>query len=213
MSYKYNYYFLPIKFLILFQLINLLSFVIKDIDYALKLRLNNGNYLMLAAQGIYMYNQNLTSKIDVNIFDTRLTNEHCENYPTNLAQFLSEDGGYVICLIKNMTFIVSKNGEYLTEYSLDYMRNKSSFPIIPYGHSGTQYYYLIITIEDRSIKFRKYIYNSYSKIIQINKLSLACMEKIKMFIGKFLILQILLLYQEWRENLTQLVVNILNLLL
>ena len=100
MSYKYNYYFLPIKFLILFQLINLLSFVIKDIDYALKLRLNNGNYLMLAAQGIYMYNQNLTSKIDVKIFDTRLTNDHRESYPTNLAQFLSEDDGYIICLIK-----------------------------------------------------------------------------------------------------------------
>ena len=90
---------------------DLLSFVIKDIDYALKLRLNNGNYLMLAAQGIYMYNPTLTSKIDVKIFDTRLTNDHRESYPTNLAQFLSEDDGYIIYLIKNMTFIISKNGE------------------------------------------------------------------------------------------------------
>ena len=112
-----------------------------------------------------MYNPSLTSKIDIKIFDTRLTNDHRECYPTNMAQFLSEDGGYIICLIKNMTFIVSKYGEYLTEYTLDYMRNLSAYPIIPYGHSGTQYYYLIITIEGKQLIFRKYIYDSYSKII------------------------------------------------
>ena len=165
MPYGYNYYFLTIKFLLLFQLMNLLSFVIKDIDYALKLRLNNGNYLMLTAQGIYMYNPTLTSRIEVKNFTTRLTNDHRESYPTNMAQFSSEDGGYIICLIKNITFIVSKTGDYLTEYTLDYMRNKSSYPIIPYGHSETQYYYFIITVEDNVVKFRKYIYNSYSNNI------------------------------------------------
>ena len=153
MAYINIYYFLPLKLILLFQLINLLSFAIKDIDYALKLRLNNGNYLLLTAQGIYMYNPTFTSKIDVKIFDTRLTNNHNESYPTNMAQFLSEEGGYIICLIKNMTFIVSKNGEYLTEYSLDWnMKAKSSFAIIPYAHSGTQYFYLIIALEYKKCK-------------------------------------------------------------
>ena len=45
------------------------------------------------------------------------------------------------------------------------MRNKSSYPIIPFGHSGTEYYYYIITIEHKSLKFRKYIYDSYSNNI------------------------------------------------
>ena len=65
MAFKNINYFFSLKLLVLFQLINLLSFVIKDIDYALKLRLNNGNYLLLTAQGIYMYNPSLTSRIEV----------------------------------------------------------------------------------------------------------------------------------------------------
>ena len=89
MSYKNINYILPLKLLVIFQLMNLLSFVIKDIDYALKLRLNNGNYLLLTAQGIYMYNPTLTSRINVRNFSTRLTNDHRECYPTNMAQFLS----------------------------------------------------------------------------------------------------------------------------
>ena len=171
MDYKnINYSFLPLKFILLCQLmnLNLIFCEKKDIDYSLKLRLNNGNYLMLATKGIYIYNPTLTSKIDVKIFESRLTDDHEQSYPTNAAQFLSEDDGYIICLIRNITYIVSKSGVYRTDYTLDYMRTRSSYPIIPYGHSGNQYYYLIITVEEQNIIFRKYIYDSSSNTISFN---------------------------------------------
>ena len=154
-----SYLSLLIKFLLLFEYINICG-TEKDTDYSLKLRLNNGNYIMLTIQGIYIYSQTLTSKLDIKIFDSRIYSTHSDCYSTNMAQFSSEDNGYVICLIQNMTYIVSKNGIFLTEYKLDFMYKGASFPIIPYGHSGNEYYYLIVSKVEKRIIFRKYIYNS-----------------------------------------------------
>ena len=39
-----------------------------DFDYPIKKRLNNGNYLVMTTQGIYLYNEEFTSRIDKVIF-------------------------------------------------------------------------------------------------------------------------------------------------
>ena len=136
-----------------------------DFTYPFKLRLNNGNYLVIASEGIYMYNPTLTSKINVKIFDSPAIYEHKESYPTNIVQFSSENNGYIICLLKNETYIVSKDGNFLTQYSLDYINKNNSYPIIPYGHLGNEYYYTIISAKGTEFTFRKYIYNSVNNSI------------------------------------------------
>ena len=132
---------------------------IKDIDFPCVKRLNNGYYLMLAANGIYLYNPNLTSKIDILIFGERRMQYNYHSYSSNIAQFLNEDDGYIIGLILNTTYIISKDGKYLTQYTLDYIKHKK-LPIIAYGHSNYEYYYFIIEIEVGELIFKNYIYNS-----------------------------------------------------
>ena len=172
MSSKTNQYslFLSLlfKFIMFFHLIRFQKCEEKDIDYSLKLRLNNGNYLMLATKGIYLYNPYLTSKIDVKIFDSRLINNHEDSYQMNIAQFLPLYNGYVICLIQNNIYIISKSGVFLTEYAINYMQIRYSYPIIPYDNSGDEYYFFIISIEGQSFLFRKYIYNSSSNSVSFN---------------------------------------------
>ena len=105
-----------------------------------------------------MLNPSFTSKSNVKIFENRMLNSHQECAPTNMVQFLSEDNGYIICLIKNNIYYISKEGKYLTELSIDYMETGNSYPIIPYGHSDNEYYFFIISVDDKTYKFRKYIH-------------------------------------------------------
>ena len=61
------------KIFLIILLFNLtMSFYNIDFNYPFKLRLNNGNYLVIASEGIYMYNPTLTSKINVLILILQL---------------------------------------------------------------------------------------------------------------------------------------------
>ena len=158
------------KIIIFFVILmnNIIFCVIKkDIDFPYIIKLNNGNYLAIATKGIFMYNPTLTAKIDIKIFDYRTIEINYEAYSTNIVQFLTEDDGYIICLSKNETHIISKNGKYLTQYTLDYIKDQF-YPIIPYGHSNNEYYYSIISIEGGELLFRKYIYNSENNSVSYN---------------------------------------------
>ena len=149
-------------------LFNTMCFYNIDFNYPFKLRLNNGNYLVIASEGIYMYNPTLTSKINVLIFDSPVIHEHKESYSTNIVQFSSEDKGYIICLLKNETYIVSKDGIFLTQYSLDYIKTINFYPIIPYAHLDNEYYYTIISGQENEFTFRKYIYNSVNNSVRFD---------------------------------------------
>ena len=115
-----------------------------------------------------MYNPTLTSKINVLIFSSPVYHEHKDSYPTNIVQFSSEDKGYIICLLKNETYIVSKDGNYLTQYSLDYINKTHFYPIIPYAHLDNEYYYTIISGQGKEFTFRKYIYNSVNNSVRFD---------------------------------------------
>lgn len=80
---------------------------ITDFDYPIKKRLNNGNYLVMTTQGIYLYNEDFLSKKDILIFESyayqNINND--EAYASDIAQFSTNNDGYIICLIKNETYI------------------------------------------------------------------------------------------------------------
>ena len=140
-----------------------------DFDYQLKKRLNNGNYLIVSTQGIYLYNDQFNSRKDIKIFNSRLVYGNIDIYSADIAQFLPEDNGYIICLLLNETYILSKNGEYQTNFTLDYIQKKQGHKIIPYGNDGNNHYYFVILyIEQnaRLINIKKYIYDSASNNIE-----------------------------------------------
>jgi hypothetical protein len=134
----------------------------------MKLRLNNGNYLVMTAQGIYLYNDEFNSKKNITVFGSYLVDDNTKIYSSDMAQFLSEDNGYVICLIFNETYIISKSGELLYHFSIDYAKESCGNQIIPYGHSDNNHYFVIINInkQDKDINFRKYIYDSSNENVQ-----------------------------------------------
>ena len=73
-----------------------------------------------------------------------------------MAQFLSRDNGYVICLIFNETYIISKSGELLHHFTIDYAKESWGNQIIPYGHSDNNHYFVIININGKNINFRTF---------------------------------------------------------
>ena len=162
----YYSFFYKIFFISLF--VNILSEK-RDNDYPLKYRLNNGNYIVIIAKGIYIYNPNFSSKIIVKSFDTRIVDDDGDAYLTNVAQFLSEDDGYIICFIVDRIYLISKNGILLTNYTLDYITSEGfvSYEIIPYGHLENEYYFMIITKVSNDIKGRKYKYDSINNLITL----------------------------------------------
>ena len=139
----------------------------KDQDYPYKFRLNNGNYIVIIATGIFLYNPSFSTKIEIYSFNERLLDINEDSYPTTIAQFLSDEGGYVICLVKNKIYLFSKNGDYITYLDLDYIKyyDKISYSIIPHGNLENDYYFDIITREGNKFMCRKYKYNSNEKLI------------------------------------------------
>ena len=132
-----------------------------DFDYPMKMRLNNGNYLVMTTQGIYLYNEQFNSvKKTIKKFASRMLkyNEHL--FSADMAQFLREDNGYIICLILNEVYIISKNGEFLYEFYENYTQIRVGNQIIPYKHDRNNYYFSILSIQEKTIYIRKYIYDS-----------------------------------------------------
>ena len=83
-----------------------------EFNYPMKLRLNNGNYLVMTGSGIYLFDEEFISKIVITSFDSNLIPENYYLYSADMAQFLSEDNGYVICLILNETYVISKSENF-----------------------------------------------------------------------------------------------------
>ena len=131
-----------------------------DFNYPMKLRLNNGNYLVMTGSGIYLFDEEFISKIVITSFDSNLITKNEMIYSADIAQFLSEDNGYVICLILNETYVISKRGEFLCHFTIDYSKTRVGNQIIPYGHSDNSYYFVIMTLENSNIHIRKYKYDS-----------------------------------------------------
>ena len=138
----------------------IVTICISDFDFHRKKRLNNGNYLVMTTQGIYLYNEKFNTKIDLIVFNTRIIESNWEMYMSDIEQFSSEDNGYIVCLIKNETYYLSKNGKVLQHITLDYITKNLFYNIIPYGHLYNEYYYVIINIESQKIMIREYIYDS-----------------------------------------------------
>ena len=138
-----------------------------DFDYPIKKRLNNGNYLVMTTQGIYLYNEDFQSKKDILVYDSRAykVDNNDEAYTSDIAQFSSNNDGYIICLIKNETYIFSKKCILKAHFTLTHVKSRVGNKVIPYKKTENNYYYAIINVEGKNIMVRQYIFNSLSNSI------------------------------------------------
>ena len=158
-----------IFFKIFFSLFYLTVENILSCKYPRTRRLISGNYLLICSDGISFYdkemNKNLTG------ISTPLCSNKCPYY-TISSQFLSEDGENVIVIQNEIIYIFSKNGNYLSSNnisSLNLISSGKSYSMVPYDHSGNQYYFAIIYINEGDIYFKQYVfYSSNNNISLIN---------------------------------------------
>ena len=163
---KYFQYF-SILFLVFYIVINA-TFCIRytDFDYPIKKKLNNGQYLVMTTRGIYIFNEDFSSNITKVKFKSRLFESNDYTYSEDIAQFLGEDGGYIICLIRNITFVLSKNADYLSNLTLDNIEYRVGYQIVPYDHSGSNYYYAIISAKPNYLIINNYIFHSSDNSVE-----------------------------------------------
>ena len=159
--------------LVIFNILLFIETEKRDNDYPLKYRLNNGNYIVVFSKGIYIYDYTFTYKKEVKTFISRVLDDDNDSYQTNIAQFLSEDDGYILCLIKNTLYIIDKYGNFIIDADDipdNFVSNEKNFySIIPYGHLENEYYFYIITKTSKyAIEGRKYIYYSNNKSFFLN---------------------------------------------
>ena len=74
-------------FLIFSYLMTIICIIKTDFDFHRKKRLNNGNYLVLTTTGIYIYNENFNSRIELVVFGERLIDDNKDIYMSDIEQF------------------------------------------------------------------------------------------------------------------------------
>ena len=162
----YNYSFIIFSIILMLQSISCSQRKLQyynDNDFPLKYRLNDGNYIVIFSKAMYLYDKDFVQKSTIKTFDNQMFTSYENAYPTNIAQFSSKDGGYIICLVRSDLYIISKDGTYLTTFSsvnnIQYS-NKAYHPILPYDHSGNDYYFILLSKPSNNIVYQKYKYNS-----------------------------------------------------
>ena len=143
-------------------------------NYRLIRRLNNGNYIVMTSKGIYLYSDDFSSKMKRHQFDSPLfENNNQYVYSADIAQFSNNDGGFIVFLIRNETFVFSKEVDLKAYLHIDYIQFRVTYKIIPYGSNGDDYYFLIIQVDNDNLLIRKYKY-SYFNIEYVDSYTVSC---------------------------------------
>ena len=104
-----------------------------DIDasfnYPLIRRLNNGNYIAMTSKGIYLYNDDFSSKMQKFQFTSPLFDDNQNVYSADIAQFSGNDNGYIVFLIRNELYVFSKELELQAHLHLDYIQFRVTYKI------------------------------------------------------------------------------------
>ena len=131
-------------------------------NYPLIKKLNNGKYIVSSMQNILFLDPTLTQESNI-----------VEIYNSNdlpiIEQFSSENGDYIIVLISDQLYIFSQNETLLYKSYISFDVSNSCKSIIPYSHSGTEYYFFIISKSSSSTLF--YINCTYDSLTNLTTLS------------------------------------------
>ena len=131
--------------------------------------LNNGNNLIAAQYGLYLYDQSSSQIKTILNFTTGedmiTTEEDC--IKTTFTQLLNQDGGYVLCLIKDILYIFSPNIELIDNFNLKEKINGYFYSLIHYKNENDNIDYIIVVTE--KINDNYYLHIVYYKMNLKNK--------------------------------------------
>ena len=125
--------------------------------------LDNDRNLLIASNGITIYNKDMTIIYFRYNFPPNITIESNNDIAkTNMKQFLEDNGEkYIICLIENYFLILDENGELYFDIFLN-ISPKNAISLIPYKYENSKYYFIIAYL-DEGINFFYYNFEIISK--------------------------------------------------
>ena len=171
---KITYNQLIISLLFLFYILKYSLNSIQTGQYPYISRLNNGNYIILSSNSIIFADPTLTNELTKITFDSLYYSLDNAGSAT-VGQFKAVDNEYIIAIINNKIFILSSNGELLSELIDLKINSKYICSVIPKSHSDNKYYFsLIYGYEEgkieicNSIIFNTCIFDSITNITIIN---------------------------------------------
>ena len=108
------------------------------------LTLLNQNILLVINDGIHFFDSNLenediTKKIN---FNSKIEQEN-DFQKTSIAQFSSEDGGYIMVLALNKIYFFSSEGNFINNIDLSYYINANYYSLVPYKKENNFLHYII----------------------------------------------------------------------
>ena len=120
------------------------------------IKLNNGNFLIIFSDGVYVFNSDLTEEINKIEYESDFSlNGKDDMDLTNLSKF---DDGIIIAIIKIYLYIFSSNGNYIHHINInDDINGAKYYSLIPIKYEENNYY-LAITFMDSSTKINIYYY-------------------------------------------------------
>ena len=120
------------------------------------IELNNGNILIVFKEGIFIYNSELSSKINNISYESDLSIGKNDLNLINLSKF---NDGVIISIIKTYLYIFSSSGEYIYHINLsEDLQTAYYYSLVPHKIIGYNYYYAIIYM-DSSNKLNISYYN------------------------------------------------------
>jgi len=125
--------------------------------------LDNDRNLLIASNGITIYNKDMTIIYFHYDFPPNITIENNNDIANTYMKQFSEDNGekYIICLIENYFLILDENGELYYNIFLS-INPKNDISLIPYKYENSKYYF-IIAYSDGGINFFYYNFEIISK--------------------------------------------------
>ena len=137
---------------------------ILSINFPNILTLLNQNIIMVAQDGIHYFNSDLTIE-DVSkkiIFENQVLNSE-QDEKTSIAQFSSEDGGYIIVLSLNIIYFLTSEGIFIDSKNLSSIIDGEHYCITPYKNDNNNLHYIIdYPSSDNEYKGFTLLYSIYS---------------------------------------------------
>ena len=120
------------------------------------IELNNGNFLIIFSDGVYIFNTDISEEINKIEYESGFSlNGGDDMNLINLAKF---DDGIIIAIIKIYLYIFSSNGNYIHHINLnDDINGAIYYSLIPIKYEENNYYFAI-TFMDSSTKISIYYY-------------------------------------------------------
>ena len=119
--------------------------------------LNNGDILIIAKYGIYLFQQSHYSlKTILNFTNEEMISTEDECSKTTFVQLPNQNGGNVLCLIKDKLYLFSQNIDLLNKFDLSKEINGNFYSLVHYKKENNYIYYIIAFIQDKIFKMFYY---------------------------------------------------------